>query len=88
VEIIKKFSSIIPGIIISLFLAIIPTVTKTLVEVEKWDFPETKVKQLIWRQFVLKFFVFATVIITSFKGMLIDYEFLDRFIGTTFAETN
>lgn len=62
----------------------LPNICKLLVNFEKWDFPDTNIKQVVWRVYLIKFISLATIVITSFEGLLIDYSFLDDLMGTNF----
>jgi len=47
-----------------------PNITKNLVALEKWDFPENATKQLIWRNFGIKLINLFTFLFVNYKGML------------------
>ena len=50
----ERFASLVPTLILSLFNAAIPNFTKLVVTFEKWDFPETRNKNEIWRNFFVQ----------------------------------
>lgn len=47
-----KFVNIFPSLIISLLNFTLPTLTKLIVQFEKWDFPEEAIKNEIWRIYI------------------------------------
>jgi len=47
-----------------------PNVTKVLVILEKWDYPETAIKQQIWRNFLLKLINLTTFLVIAYDGLI------------------
>ena len=81
----EQIISIIPTLILSIFNIIIQTMNKTLVEFEKWDFPDQVVKNEIWRSYIQKFISLTLYILLSYEG-LYNIKFIDDFLGTKFQE--
>jgi hypothetical protein len=75
--------NLVPTLIISIFNVLLPTVTKLLVEFEKWDFPETIIKNEIWRNYFQKFINLTVFVVISMNGLL-DTSYIDSVLGTSF----
>mmetsp|Transcript_5649 Transcript_5649/g.8934 ORF Transcript_5649/g.8934 Transcript_5649/m.8934 type:complete len:153 (+) Transcript_5649:1201-1659(+) len=79
--VIEQVIGLVPTILISVFNIIIPTVTKILVGLEKWDFPEQVIKQEVWRSYVQKFINLTIYILIVYRGLLIDISYFNNFFA-------
>ena len=62
---------------------VVPTITKVLVTLEHWDFPEYNIKQEIWRNGLIQFINLTIFVLLSYDGFY-DISLLNEFFGTSF----
>lgn len=51
-QVFRRFSELLPTLVMSIIGTIIPEITKLLIAFEKWDYPEDVTKNEIWRNFI------------------------------------
>jgi len=79
----RPIAYIMPTLIVSLFNSALPMFTKIMVAFEQHDYPETRTRHEVFRNFFITMVNLGIFTLINYKGIF-DTTFVDNLFGTNF----